>query len=97
MKIYNNPNVTKAMNIYNSSKKNSTEATTKINQAKDQLQLSENAKEFQIAMKAFKDLPDIRESKVSELRQKIQQGTYNVSGKEVADKILANLHIDQKI
>ncbi|MBM7615366.1 flagellar biosynthesis anti-sigma factor FlgM [Alkaliphilus hydrothermalis] len=98
MKIYNNPNVTKAMKVYNTNtKKNATETAKGIEQSKDQLQLSEVAKDFQVAMKAFKKLPDIREEKVADIKNRIQQGTYNVSGQEVADKILASLRIDQKI
>ena len=85
------------MKVYNTTKKNQTEAANKTQQNHDQLQLSENAKEFQIAMKAFKKLPDIREEKVAQLKEKIQQGTYNVSGKEVTDKILESIYIDKKL
>ncbi|WP_026479005.1 flagellar biosynthesis anti-sigma factor FlgM [Alkaliphilus transvaalensis] len=98
MKIHNNHSIAKAMKVYNTSNKNNNvEAGQKVQQAKDQLELSENAKEFQVAMKAFKNLPEVREEKIKELKEKIQQGSYTVSGKEVADKIIESLQIDKKI
>jgi negative regulator of flagellin synthesis FlgM len=39
-------------------------------------------------------LPEIREDKVLELRQKIESGTYDVAPDEIADKILGRLIAD---
>lgn len=97
MKIFNNPHITKAMKIYNKANNKTAENTKGINKPSDKLELSDKAKEFQIAMRAFKNLPEVREEKVKELKGKIQQGTYNVSGKEIADKMIDSLLIDKKI
>ncbi|GAB6086279.1 flagellar biosynthesis anti-sigma factor FlgM [Alkaliphilus crotonatoxidans] len=96
MKINHHPNVIQAMKIYD--KTNHQASSVKESQrCKDQLQLSDGAKDFQVAVKAFNKLPEIREEKVKALKEKIQQGTYDISGKEIADKIIASIHIDKKI
>jgi negative regulator of flagellin synthesis FlgM len=41
-----------------------------------------------------KDVPEIREDKVVELKQKIEQGTYNIKGEKVAQKMLEDLLFD---
>lgn len=97
MKIFNNSNINKAMRIYNKTATKKTDNVKNVEEPKDKLQLSEKAKEFQIAMKAFKNLPEIREDLVSELKDKIKQGTYDVTGEEIADKIIESAIIDKKI
>ncbi len=97
MKIYNNPNITKAMQVYNKSNNSSGQKVNGVELPKDQLQLSTKAKEFQVALKAFKELPEIREEKVNEIKDRLQQGSYNVSGQEIAEKIFDSILIDKKI
>lgn len=62
--------------------------TAKVSKEKDSLALSDMAKDLQIAKKAVSNAPDIRKEKVDNIKKKIQSGTYNVSAKEVADKIV---------
>lgn len=97
MKIYHSPHVAKAMKVYEKSRLNVSESTKELQQHKDQLELSEVAKDFQVALKAFRNLPEIREDKVNAIKEKMKQGTYQVSGKEVADKILEGIYINKKI
>lgn len=97
MKIFNNPNVNKAMQIYNKTKSEKVNNTKEVKKPKDELQLSDKAKEYQIAMKAFKKLPEVREDLVNTLKDEINQGKYNVSGKEIADKIIESIGVDRKI
>ena len=97
MKIFNNPNVNKAMQIYNKNKSEKVKDTKEITKPKDELQLSDKAKEYQTAMKAFKKLPEVREDLVKQLKDEINQGKYNVSGKEITDKIIEGVGIDRKI
>lgn len=96
MKIFNNPNISQIMKLYNKSIKPS-EKTGEVTVSKDQLEISEKAKEFQVAMKAFKNLPEVRKEKVEDLKEKIQTNSYNVSGKEVADKLIEGIMMDKKI
>jgi len=97
MKIYHFPHVAKALGVYEKSNRNISESTKEVQQTKDQLALSEGAKDFQVAMKAFRKLPEIREDKINAIKGQIQQGTYQVSGKEVADKILEGIYINKRI
>lgn len=96
MKIFNNPNITKVTQLYNKNKK-TTEKVNELSSTKDHLEISSKAKDFQVAMKAFKKLPEFREEKIADLQGKIQTNTYNVSGKEIADKIIEGIMVDKKI
>jgi len=40
------------------------------------------------------ELPDVREDKVQDLKSRIEQGTYNVSGEKIVDKMLGESIID---
>lgn len=68
------------------------EATSK----KDVLSISNNAKDYQTALKALKSIPDVRKDKVEALAEKYGSGRYNVNGRDVADKIIKSI-IDKKI
>ncbi|MFW5648202.1 MAG: flagellar biosynthesis anti-sigma factor FlgM [Candidatus Alkaliphilus sp. MAG34] len=97
MKIFNNSNINKIIQVYGRAKTKKVDSVENVEVPKDELQLSSKAKEYQIAMKAFKNLPEIREDLVKELKDKIEQGTYNVTGEEIADKIIESAIIDKKI
>jgi len=58
---------------------------------KDDVTISGQAKDFALVMKALRGIPDVREEKVAELSEPVQNGTYSVSSNEVADKIIASL------
>lgn len=62
----------------------------------DKIELSAEAKDFQIALKALAQVPDIRESKVADIKTRLKTGKYNVSAEEVASKIIDSLFIDKK-
>lgn len=70
------------------SKRKVTSKNEKVGE-KDKLEISNTAKYFQVALKAAKDSPDIREEKVEQIKQQIETGTYNVSAEEVAKKMMA--------
>lgn len=56
--------------------------------AKDSLEISSFGKVFQNAKKAAADAPEVREDKVQSLKEQMANGTYNVSSKQVADKLV---------
>ena len=60
----------------------------KVETPKDDVKISATGKDFSIAMNALKDVPDVREDKVNDIRSRIENGTYDVSGKDVAEKLL---------
>lgn len=62
---------------------------------KDVLSISNEAKDFQTVYKALKDVPDVRQSKVTELTKRFEAGSYDVTGRDVADKLI-NTAFDKK-
>lgn len=63
----------------------------------DQTQVSEEAKSFQVAMKATQSAPEVRESTVTELREAIRTGNYSVKGEDIAEKMLARALVDKLV
>lgn len=55
----------------------------------DKLEISQAGKDYQIAKQAVKDAPDIREDLVNDIKERLANGTYNVSDEDFADKLLA--------
>lgn len=50
--------------------------------------ISSKAKDMAKATQIAKDSPDVREAKIAELRDKIQNKKYNVSSSEIADRLV---------
>ncbi len=55
---------------------------------KDKLEISDTAKDYQIAKQAIGQIPDVREDKVNAIKKQMQSGTYNVNMEEVASHIV---------
>ena len=60
----------------------------------DKVSLSSTAKDIQQAKKAIEELPDVREEKVRELKDRIEGGKYDVNGEKIAEKMLNESVID---
>ncbi|HYE83660.1 MAG TPA: flagellar biosynthesis anti-sigma factor FlgM [Clostridia bacterium] len=59
---------------------------------KDEVQISKEAMDFQLVMKAAKaarDVPDVREEVIAPIKEKLDNGTYEVDSSSIADKLLA--------
>ena len=63
---------------------------------KDVVSISGQAKDFQTVMKAVRNVPDIRADRVKELAEKFESGNYNVSGRDIAEKIIKS-SFDRKV
>ena len=75
--------------------------TSKVNQASkpgktDSVQISRQGKEFQIAKQTVLQSSDIRADKVEAIKNQMVAGTYQISNKEVADKLVER-YFDTKI
>lgn len=57
-------------------------------------QLSPLEKGMAVAEAAMADVPDIREEYVNELKERIQKGEYNISGKDIAEMMIRRLEAD---
>ena len=52
------------------------------------VEVSSTAQEVQQVKKLISQLPDVREDRVQALKSQIQNGTYQVSGSDIADLII---------
>jgi len=91
MKIQSNPNVQKIMKAYGKSAPK-VKKTEGMKFEEDKIEISTQAKEIQVAMKALKELPDVRQDKVDDIRAQIKDGSYKPSAEDVAEKILARIN-----
>lgn len=87
MKVFNNPQISQVLKTYQK-QVDRTEKAGPAAMARDKIEISDQARDFQTAMKAFKELPDIRQDKVEELRSQMESGQYKPSTEAVADKIM---------
>jgi len=62
---------------------------------KDQVTVSEAAKNIARLMVEVSNIPEIRADKVEELKNAINSGTYEVKGSEIAGKIIKEALIDR--
>ncbi len=65
----------------------------KISRPTDSVSISKAARDMQIANKAFSEAPNIREDIVLKLKERVDNGTYNVTPEEFARKLLENIDI----
>ncbi len=59
-------------------------------QQADSVSLSDSAKSLAAARDAVQNTPDVREQKVADIKQQISDGTYTVSSRVLARKMLAD-------
>ncbi len=84
MKITNLFNTT---NIYNKSNVNDKKLET-TKKSNDSFVVSDKARDFQTVLKAISNSPDVREEKVNDIIKKMEQGSYNISSEDIANKLL---------
>lgn len=54
----------------------------------DSVKLSPEAKVMQEAIAVIETLPDVREEKVAQIRERIEDGSYQIDGKKIAEKMI---------
>ena len=62
-----------------------------LNRKRDELSISDRAKDFQTLLKALQEVPDVRTGKVDEISKKLGVGKYNVSSGDVSEKIIQKI------
>lgn len=65
--------------------------------SKDQITVSESAKEMGRLQLEVSKVPEIRDDRVNEVKNAINAGTYNVKGEAVAGKLLREAIIDSTV
>ena len=51
-------------------------------------EISPIGKDLALVRKILKEIPDVREEKVNEIKEQIKNGTYNVTAEDLANKML---------
>jgi len=77
--------------LYNVSKPVNNKSVSTGMDFKDKLNISSAGKDLTIAKQAVNNAPDVRADKIAEVKSAIDNGTYDVSGQEFADKIMEKL------
>ena len=86
----------KVLQVYTNMETNKTKINKKASE-KDEIKFSERAMDYQFALNKLKEVPDIRVEKVEKLKKEIQTGNYNISGKEIVDKMYESVNFDKRI
>lgn len=87
MKIWGD--IPKVLGIYDKQKNvGKVDKANAVASKKDVVSISDKAKDYQTVIRALKDIPDVRADKVAELSEKYQAGNYNISGNDIADKVI---------
>ncbi|PIE76937.1 MAG: flagellar biosynthesis anti-sigma factor FlgM [Clostridiales bacterium] len=60
-----------------------------IKNIQDKIEISDAAREVQVATKAFKELPDVRRELVDRLKVAIEEGTYKPDSEDIAKKMMS--------
>lgn len=63
--------------------------TNRSEKTSDSLHISQTGKDYQVAKQAVREVPDVREDKVNQIKESLASGTYQVTGEEFAEKVLA--------
>lgn len=53
----------------------------------DRFEMSDFGKTLQVAKKAVTDVPEVREERIAEMKEQLEDGTYEVSNEELAKRI----------
>lgn len=96
MKI-SNEQLSQILKTYNRKDSSNSKSQVEKKGKNDKLSLSLEVKEIQKAKKALEKQPAVRKEKVEDLKQRIKSGTYNVSGEEVAEKMLSRTIVDNLV
>ena len=93
MKVGQVPGVT---GVYNKQGVAKTEKAKEVQGKKDVVSISNSGQDYNVAMKALREIPNVRMEKVEELSQQIESGKYNPSGDKVVETMIKNI-VDKKV
>lgn len=86
MKIFNNSNVQSVMKAYGKSAPKA-ENKTSMSIPSDKVEISSEGREYQLAMDSLKNVSDVREEEVSELKSQVEDGSYGPSAEDILEKL----------
>lgn len=91
--------INKIFKTYSVDRKKEVKGVANIQGKKDELSISQQAIDYSIVGKGLniiKSMPDIREDKVNDIKDRMEKGLYNVEGKDIVEKMLSD-KFDKKI
>ncbi len=102
MKVFDSRNPAEdTVRLYQINGKTNTESDKPVNNAnastmapEEKVSLSSKVQDVQKIKEAVQELPDIREEKVETLKNQIEQGTYDVKGEEIVQKMVDESLLD---
>ena len=68
----------------------SADAKAGVTRRPDSVSLSDNARSLATARAAVQQAPDMRDAKVADIKQRVDDGTYSVSARVLASKMMAS-------
>lgn len=74
--------------IYKTSKTGKVQQPYGVSTGRDEVQISQLGRDYQIAKQAVAEASDIREDKVAELKAKVNSGNYSVDTADFTKKLL---------
>ena len=74
--------------LYKTGKSIRTNKANSTASVRDEVQISQTARDYQIAKQAVTEAADIREDKVAELKAKVNSGNYSVDTADFTKKLL---------
>lgn len=77
----------KITQVYSNNKTKKTATTTSV-AAGDKVEISRAGREYQIAKQAVNQADDVRMDKINEIKKRMEAGIYQVSSKDIADKVV---------
>ncbi|MDI6816259.1 MAG: flagellar biosynthesis anti-sigma factor FlgM [Actinomycetota bacterium] len=77
--------------------KGSEQKTEKLRHNVDSVTITARGEEANKAREAYRKLPEVRKDLVDEIKTKIKSGDYEVTSKDVADKIVHRMIIDKMV
>ena len=92
MKVGQIPGVT---GVYNKQGAAKVEKAKEAQGKKDVVSISNSGQDYNVAMKALREVPDVRMDRVEELSKQIESGNYNPSGDKIVDTMIKNI-VDKK-
>lgn len=75
--------------LYQSTKTKSVDRSKEVSK-RDAYEISQSAKDYQVAKNAIAESSDVREDRVAEMKEALASGTYNVSSQEIAEKMVSS-------
>ncbi len=74
--------------VYKTNKSRRAFGANAVSSARDEVQISQVGRDYQIAKQAVAEASDIREDKVADLKARIESGNYEVTSDDFASKLL---------